>query len=82
MSIETEYARQSIVEELQAINAYDTRIRELIKKSGIFTLDETDALKKLLVHNMEEEKEHVAMLIEWLRKYDKSQDEKFKEKQP
>jgi hypothetical protein len=36
-------------------------------------------VKKLLEHNMNEEKEHVAMLVEWLRKNDKVQDEKFKE---
>ena len=35
-------------------------------------------LKKVLEHNRDEEKEHVAMLIEWMRKKDKTQDMAFK----
>lgn len=60
-------ARQSLVEELQAINWYQERIES--------TQDES--LKKVLQHNMDEEKEHVAMLIEWLRKNDETQNKKF-----
>ena len=62
-------ARQSLVEELQAINWYQERI------DG--TNDVT--LKKILEHNRDEEKEHVAMLMEWIRKNDPTQDEKFEE---
>jgi len=62
-------ARQSLVEELQAINGYQERIDA--------TNDET--LKKLLEHNKDEEKEHVAMLMEWIRKNDPTQDKMFKE---
>ena len=62
-------ARQSLVEELQAINWYQERING--------TNDET--LKELLEHNRDEEKEHVAMLMEWIRKNDPSQDKKFEE---
>jgi len=62
-------ARQSLVEELQAINWYQERID--------CTNDET--LKKLLEHNRDEEKEHVAMLVEWIRKNDPTQDKKFEE---
>lgn len=62
-------ARQSLVEELQAINWYQERIES--------TQDES--LKKLLQHNMDEEKEHVAMLVEWLRKNDETQNKKFEE---
>jgi len=36
-------------------------------------------LKKILEHNRDEEKEHVAMLLEWIRKNDKIQDKKFEE---
>jgi len=60
-------ARQSLVEELQAINWYQERIDS--------TQDES--LRKLLQHNMDEEKEHVAMLVEWLRKNDETQNKKF-----
>jgi len=62
-------ARQSLVEELQAINLYQERIDA--------TSDET--LKKLLGHNSDEEKEHVAMLMEWIRKNDPTQDKMFEE---
>ena len=64
-----EFARTSLREELEAIDNYQRRI------------DTTDdeSLKKLLQHNMDEEKEHVAMLIEWIRKNDAEQDKVFKE---
>ena len=62
-------ARQSVIEELEAINWYETRIEE--------TNDEE--LKKILEHNRNEEKEHTAMLIEWIRKNDPEQDKTFKE---
>jgi hypothetical protein len=62
-----EKARQSLVEELEAINWYQVRIDE--------TNDEE--LKKILEHNRDEEKEHVAMLMEWIEKKDKEQKKKF-----
>jgi len=36
-------------------------------------------LKKILEHNRDEEKEHVAMLVEWIRKNDSTQDKSFEE---
>ncbi len=62
-------ARQSLIEELEAINWYEKRIEEV----------EDEELKKVLKHNRDEEKEHVAMLMEWIRKNDAEQDNKFKE---
>lgn len=62
-----EMARQSLIEEFQAINWYQERIEH--------TNDEE--LKKILAHNRDEEKEHAAMLIEYIRKHDKVQDDKF-----
>jgi hypothetical protein len=62
-------ARQSLIEELEAINWYETRI-ENAKNEG---------LKKILEHNRDEEKEHAAMLLEWVRKNDAEQDKAFKE---
>jgi len=62
-------ARQSIIEELEAINWYETRIDETEDKE----------LKKILEHNKAEEKEHFVMLLEWVRKNDKEQDKKFEE---
>jgi ferritin-like protein len=50
----------SIEEEFQAIDAYDQRIEAT-----------SDAdLASLLAHNRDEEKEHAAMLLEWLRRHD------------
>ncbi|MCD6126861.1 MAG: ferritin [Methanomicrobia archaeon] len=72
MSEETkdlERARQSLIEELQAINWYQERIEAT----------RNEDLKKILEHNRDEEKEHVAMLMEWIRKYDKTQDRMFEE---
>ena len=62
-------ARQSLIEELEAVNWYETRIEET----------ENEDLKKILKHNRNEEKEHVAMLMEWIRKNDSEQDKKFEE---
>ena len=62
-------ARQSLIEELDATNKYQMRIDA--------TADES--LKKVLQHNMDEEKEHIAMLVEWLRKNDQTQDKTFEE---
>ena len=62
-------ARQSLIEELQAINDYQERIEA--------TSDEP--LKKILAHNRDEEKEHTAMLMEWIRQNDPEQDKVFHE---
>lgn len=64
-----ERARQSLIEELEAINWYQERI-EVAKDKD---------LKEILEHNRDEEKEHAAMLIEWLRESDEVQDEMFEE---
>jgi hypothetical protein len=62
-------ARQSLIEELEAINWYEERIQATKDK----------ALKKLLAHNRDEEKEHAAMLVDWLRENDKVFDRMFTE---
>lgn len=62
-------ARQSLIEELDAINVYEERIQA--------TNDES--LKKVLSHNRDEEKEHAAMLTDWLRKNDAIFDKMFSE---
>ncbi len=68
-SEDLEFARQSLVEELQATDWYQQRIDK--------TDDET--LKKVLSHNRDEEKEHIAMLIEWIRANDEVQNKMFDE---
>ena len=68
-SADLQRARLSLIEELEAINLYQQRIEAT-----------NDAeLKKLLAHNMNEEKEHSAMLTEYIRKKDKAQDNAFKQ---
>jgi len=62
-------ARQSLIEELDAINVYEERIQASNDKT----------LKKVLTHNRDEEKEHAAMLIDWLRKNDPTFDKMFTE---
>ncbi len=62
-------ARQSLIEELDAINVYEERIQA----------SQDEDLKKVLAHNRDEEKEHTAMLIEYLRHNDPVFDRKFEE---
>jgi hypothetical protein len=62
-------ARQSLIEELDAINVYEER----------FQASSDEELKRILAHNRDEEKEHAAMLIEYLKKNDVTFDKKFEE---
>ena len=62
-------ARQSLIEELEAVNWYETRIEDA----------ENEELRRILEHNRDEEKEHVAMLLEWIRENDSEQNKKFEE---
>jgi len=67
--VDLERARKSLREEVEAIDFYQERIDATGDAS----------LKQLLGHNMNEEKEHAAMLIEWIRKNDPALDKMFKE---
>ena len=53
-------ALSSLQEELEAIDWYDQRIDAA----------EDAELKQILAHNRDEEKEHAAMVLEWLRRRD------------
>lgn len=53
-------AIDSLREELEAVDWYNQR-------QDVTTDDD---LREILVHNMNEEKEHAAMLLEWIRKHD------------
>lgn len=58
----------SIMEELEAVDWYDQRV----DAAG-------DAeLKAILGHNRDEEKEHAAMTLEWLRRHDPVWDEQLR----
>ncbi|HEY8525608.1 MAG TPA: ferritin-like domain-containing protein [Acidimicrobiales bacterium] len=55
----------SLMEELEAVDWYDQRI----DAAG------DEDLKEILRHNRDEEKEHAAMLLEWLRRRDGAWDQ-------
>jgi ferritin-like protein len=58
----------SLMEELEAVDWYDQRV------------DATDdeSLRAILAHNRDEEKEHAAMLLEWLRRRDAAWNEQLR----
>lgn len=53
-------AIESLIEELEAVNGYNQRVDTC----------KDPELKKILTHNRDEEKEHAAMTLEWIRKHD------------
>jgi ferritin-like protein len=53
-------AISTIMEELEAIDWYDQRIKASADPE----------LQSVLAHNRNEEKEHASMLLEWLRRHD------------
>src|SRR4029079_8416198 len=59
----------SLMEELEAVDWYQQR------------MDATDdgELRDILRHNRDEEKEHAAMVLEWIRRRDKAFDTKLRE---
>ena len=59
-TIDRHRATVSLMEELEAIDWYDQRIDAATD----------DTLKEILRHNRDEEKEHAAMVLEWLRRQD------------
>jgi len=61
-------AIRSLMEELEAVDWYQQRV------------DATDdpALAAILAHNRDEEKEHAAMVLEWLRQHDTGFDEQLR----
>ena len=50
----------SLMEELEAIDWYNQRVNAC----------KDDELRSILVHNRDEEKEHAAMVLEWIRRRD------------
>ena len=61
-------AMQSLAEELEAIDWYDQRAKA--------TTDES--LAAVLTHNRDDEKEHAAMALEWLRRRDTALDRQLR----
>jgi ferritin-like protein len=59
----------SLMEELEAVDWYNQRV-DACKDSE---------LKKILAHNRDEEKEHAAMVLEWIRRRDPKFDHELKD---
>jgi ferritin-like protein len=59
-TVDRHRAISSLMEELEAVDWYDQRID---------ATDDRD-LAAILRHNRDEEKEHAAMVLEWLRRHD------------
>jgi ferritin-like protein len=55
----------SLMEELEAVDWYNQRVDAA----------HDEALAKVLAHNRDEEKEHAAMTLEWIRRHDPKFDE-------
>jgi ferritin-like protein len=63
--IDRHRAIQSLMEELEAVDWYDQRAAAC----------QDEELRAVLAHNRDEEKEHAAMTLEWLRRRDPKLDQ-------
>ncbi len=63
------HAIVSLMEELEAADWYRQRADDC----------DDEALKNILLHNMREEIEHAAMVLEWLRRNDEDFNEQLRE---
>jgi len=59
----------SLMEELEAVDWYNQRVDACTD----------DDLKAILAHNRDEEKEHAAMVLEWIRRKDLLFDKELKD---
>jgi hypothetical protein len=62
-------ARQSLIEEFEAMMFYDERADATKDKD----------LRSVMEHNRDDEKEHAVLLLEWIRRHDKKMDKELKE---
>ena len=62
-------AIRSLMEELEAVDWYNQRVDAC----------EDDELRAILAHNRDEEKEHAAMVLEWIRRKDKTFEHELKD---
>ena len=62
-------ARQSLIEGIEAMMFYDERADATKDRN----------LKSVMEHNRDDEKEHAALLLEWLRRHDRKLDKKLRE---
>jgi len=67
-TIDRHRAIVSLMEELEAVDWYDQRVDAA----------QDDELRAILAHNRDEEKEHAAMVLEWLRRHDPHFDQQLR----
>ena len=67
-TLELHRAYNSLIEELEAVNWYQQRV----------DATEDEELREVLAHNRDEEKEHAAMILEWIRRNDPAMAEELK----
>jgi hypothetical protein len=67
-TVDMHRALVSLTEELEAIDSYNQRVDVCHDKS----------LRSILEHNRDEEKEHAAMLLEWIQRNDQTFSKHFK----
>jgi ferritin-like protein len=67
-TVDRHRAIASVMEELEAVDWYDQRVAAASDPE----------LAEILAHNRDEEKEHAAMVIEWLRRRDPAFDEQLR----
>lgn len=59
----------SLMEELEAVDWYNQRVDAC----------KDDQLRSILIHNRDEEKEHAAMVLEWIRRQDPCFDKQLRD---
>ncbi len=59
----------SLMEELEAVDWYNQRVNAC----------KDEELRGILMHNRDEEKEHAAMVLEWIRRQDPALDKELKD---
>jgi ferritin-like protein len=67
-TIDRHRAIVSLIEEFEAIDWYDQRV----------TATRDPDLASILAHNRDDEKEHAAMTLEWIRRHDPALDEQLR----
>lgn len=63
-------AIESLMEELEAVDWYNQRV----------DVCSDPELKRVLEHNRDEEKEHAAMVLEWIRRQDPKMDHELRKR--
>ncbi len=69
LTLDMRRAINSLKEEMEAVDYYRQRSEAC----------HDEDLRKILIHNMNEEKEHAAMILEWIRRNDEEMEHELKD---